>query len=212
MKIALINGSPKSNNSVSECILQELKVFIESDNNMISEYNFRKPQLNAEEIEELAEQDVLVFAFPLYVDGIPSHLLNCLIQLEKAFIVANKKDILVYTLVNCGFYEGHQNRVAIEIMENWCTKVGLKWGQGVGIGAGGMFQSVKSVPLGYGPKKNLGVVIKQLSDNIQNCNMGENTFIKPNFPRFAYKLAAEMGWRSSIRANGLNRKDLFLKK
>lgn len=200
MKIALINGSPKSNNSASECILQEIKIFIESDNNMISEYNFRKPQLNAEEIEELTEQDVLVFGFPLYVDGIPSHLLNCLIQLEEAFIVANKKDTLVYTLENCGFYEGHQNRVAIEMMGNWCTEAGLKWGQG--IGAGEMLQSMKTVPLGYGPKKNLGEAIKQLSDNIQKCNMGENTFIKPNSPRFAYKLTAERDGENLLKQMG----------
>ncbi|MFA5524379.1 MAG: hypothetical protein WDA24_08465 [Tissierellales bacterium] len=212
MKIALINGSPKPDNSASGCILEELKAYIESENMMISNYNFRKPQLNAEEIEKLTEEDVLIFAFPLYVDGIPSHLLYCLTQLEEAFIAVNKKDILVYTLVNCGFYEGHQNRLAIEMMENWCVKTGLKWGQGVGIGAGGMLQSLKNVPAGSGPKKNLGEVIRQLSDNIKNCGTGENTFVTPNFPRFAYKLAAEMGWRTSIKANGLRRKDLFLKK
>jgi hypothetical protein len=30
-------------------------------------------------------------------------------------------------LVNCGFYEGHQNEAAIEIMENWCEKAEIKW-------------------------------------------------------------------------------------
>jgi multimeric flavodoxin WrbA len=212
MKIALINGSPKIKDSASGFILQELKALLENHSNMISEYYFRKTQLSTKEMEELMEFDVLVFAFPLYVDGVPSHLLNCLTELERFLNPIKENKIKVYSLVNCGFYEGHQNKLAIEIMENWCTKAGLKWGQGVGIGAGGMVPSLKSVPIGHGPKKNLEKAQKQLANNILKCNSEENIFITANFPRIAYKLAGEMGWRKSIRGNGLKRKDLFLRK
>lgn len=212
MKIAFINGSPKVKDSASGCILEELKEFLEKDSNIISEYCFRKPQVSEKEIEQLIKCDILVFAFPLYVDGIPSHLLNCLIQLEKVFETINKKDINIYTLVNCGFYEGHQNKLAIEMMENWCLKAGLKWGQGVAVGAGGMISAIKDVPIGRGPKKNLGKALIQFASNILKCDSEENIFITANFPRILYKLAAEMGWRQSINKNGLKRKDLFLRK
>lgn len=212
MKIALINGSPKTKSSASGCILQELKPLLGLGGNTINEYNFNKPHLSIDQIEQVAKFDTLVFAFPLYVDGIPSHLLNCLIQLEELFKDQNEKNITVYSIVNCGFYEGHQCKNAIEIMENWCERAGLKWGQGVGIGAGGMIQSVKNVPLGYGPKKNLGTVFNQLVNNILNRTSGENIFITANFPRIMYKIAAEMGWRKAIKANGLRRKDLHLRK
>lgn len=65
-------------------------------------------------------------------------------------------------LVNYGFYEGHQNKATIEIMENWCEKAEIKWGQGIGIGAGAVLHSSKNVPVGHGPKKNLGEALKQL--------------------------------------------------
>ncbi|MCY6958560.1 NADPH-dependent FMN reductase family protein [Clostridium brassicae] len=212
MKIAFINGSPKMKDSASNCILKELKAFLEPDINIIYEYYFRKSQVDIKEMEQLSECDVIVFAFPLYVDAIPSHLLSCLIQLEMFFAPIEEKNIIVYSLVNCGFYEGHQNKLAIEIMENWCVKAGLKWGQGVGIGAGGMIPGLKDVPIGRGPKKNLEKTFKQLSNNILKCTSEENIFITANFPRFLYKLAAEMGWRKFIKANGLKRKDLFLRK
>lgn len=212
MKISLINGSPKFKNSASGCLLQELKPFLEHDNNLISEYHFREPQLNTGEMEQLAQCDVLVFAFPIYVDGIPSHLLNCLIQLESFFSTIKAKDIIVYSLVNCGFYEGHQNALAIEMMKNWCAKAELQWGQGVGIGAGGMLTAIKNVPIGNGPKKDLGIAFEKLANNILKASSGEDIFITANFPRILYKLAAERGWRKSIKANGLKRKDLFLKK
>lgn len=212
MKIALINGSPKMKDSASNCILHELKAFLEKNSNIITEYYFRKPQLSKKEMEELIEYDILVFAFPLYVDGIPSHLLNCLIQLEGYFANIKEKEIMVYSLVNCGFYEGHHNELAIEMMENWCAKAGLRWGQGIGIGAGGMLPTLNNIPIGHGPKKNLEKVLKQLADNIVKCASEENIFTTANFPRVLYKLAAEMGWRRSIKANGLKRKDLFLRK
>lgn len=212
MNIALINGSPKIKDSASRCILQELKLFLDSDSNMISEYHFSKKQLSAKEMGQLMECSVLVFAFPLYVDAIPSHLLNCLIQLEMFSASITQKEIKVYCLVNCGFYEGFQNKLAIQIMENWCAKAGFKWGQGIGIGAGGMLTSLKNVQIGHGPKKNLKKAFKQLANNILKCTSEKNIFITANFPRVLYKFAAELGWRKLIKTNGLKRKDLFLKK
>ena len=211
MKIALINGSPKNMESASGCLLQELKKFL-GDDKEIAEYSFRKPQLNEEEMEQVAESNALVFAFPLYVDGIPSHLLSCIMQLESFLSTIKEKDIVVYTLVNCGFFEGHQTALAIEMMKNWCKKAGLRWGQGIGMGAGGMLQSVKNVPAGYGPKKDLGEALSKLVKNISERSSGEDIFIAANFPRFLYKLAAEMGWRKSIKANGLKTRDLHLRK
>lgn len=211
MKIALINGSPKIRESASACILNELKASLDNTNHIFCEYSFRKRELNSNEIESLVECNVLVFAFPLYVDGIPSHLLNCIIQLETVFSVLKEKNIRVYSVINCGFYEGHQNKLAIEIMKNWCIKSGLTWGQGIGIGAGGMLPMLKNVPIGYGPKKNLEKALKQLANNILASTSDETLYITANFPRILYKLAAEKGWRQSIKANGLKGKDLFLK-
>lgn len=212
MKIALINGSPKFKNSASGYILKELKNLLKNDDNTIYEYCFRKPQLDDKEISELTKCNTLIFAFPLYVDAIPSHLISCFIKLEQLFSELNEKDINVYALVNCGFYEGHQNRIALEIMENWSFKAGLNWKQGIGIGAGGMITATESIPLGHGPKKNLGKALKKISENILKNSPGQNIFITANFPRFLYKFSAEMGWKQLIKKNGLQKKDLFLKR
>lgn len=220
MKIALINGSPKVKDSASGLILEELKNFlsnrISSDetfsNFSISEYNFRINKLDNNEIEGVIRSNILVFSFPLYVDGVPSHLVNCLVQLEKAFNSIKEKNIKVYALVNCGFYEGMQNKLAIQIIENWCERCGLKWGQGVGIGAGPLLNSVKNVPIGRGPKKNLENALAIISKNILNASNDDNIFISPNFPRLVYKFSGELGWRKAIKYNNLKTKDLNIRK
>jgi multimeric flavodoxin WrbA len=211
MKIALINGSPKAKDSASGYILKTLKTLL-NDDNEISEYHWSTAKLSNPDLDKISEYNVLVFAFPLYVDGIPSHLLSCLYQIETFFKTKSTRKMTVYSLVNGGFYEGHQNAIVLEMMKNWCEKTMINWGQGIGIGGGGMLPVLEGVPDGKGPKKNLSEALKTITSNISTETTADNIYISPNFPRFAYKLAAEMGWRERIKVSGLKRKDLFMKR
>ncbi|HBR23998.1 MAG TPA: hypothetical protein DD782_05515, partial [Firmicutes bacterium] len=139
---ALINGSPKANSSVSGAILKDLRKRLSDHQDQLEAgtcdtyavYHFSKPQINQQDLAELAACDTLVFAFPLYVDGIPSHLLSCLSQMEGYLKPLASKEMRVYAIVNCGFYEGRQNQHALDMMQNWCAKTRLIWGHGLGIG------------------------------------------------------------------------------
>lgn len=202
-KIALINGSPKSRESASEILLDAVKSNLTDCD--ITEFNVRTPDFK--DIEIICENEILVFAFPLYVDGVPSHLLNFLYQLEL-FLKHRESGISVYVIVNCGFYEGKQNKNALEIMENWCIKSNLTWGQGIGIGGGGIISGIKKVAAN-GPMKDIAAALANQSNLILHRQCAENAYVSPNFPRILYKIAAEMEWRRQIKANGLKAKDLF---
>lgn len=207
MNITLINASPKRKDSASGVILDELKGQLSGHS--VAEFCLRTPELSESfHLDALAKQDIVVFAFPLYVDGIPSHLLHCLVEMESYFKTMHSQ-LEVYAIANCGFFEGIQNRYALQLMKNWCKKSNLRWGQGIGIGGGGMLPGIKNVPPGKGPKKDISHVLQELAENIAAGKSAENRYASPNIPRFTYKLAAEMEWRMQIRQNGLKRKDLF---
>lgn len=210
MKIAMINGSPKVKENNSAYFLAELKKLVE-ENNEILEFRVNKALSFQEQFTAAYNCDVLVFAFPLYVDGIPSHMLHYLVEFQAYLNAREPKAIAVYAVVNCGFYEGKQNHLAIEMLKNWCYRAGLLWGQGLGTGAGEMLGSIKSVPIGHGPKKNLGKALNILSGNILNGASSDSIFISPNFPRFAYILSAHFSWNLQARNNGLTKRDLFMK-
>jgi len=206
MNIGLINGSPKAKgNSSSEILLDDLNSLFPIGHS-VQRLHFNKPAVTDQDIEKLQHCQAWVFAFPLYVDGIPSHLLSCLKQLEQADFKG--KDIRVYVIINCGFYEAGQNRHAMEMMEIWCEKTGIKWGMGIGLGGGGGLLQMRNVPLGKGPKTTLGKSLLVFCEAVLNKESKDTHYISINFPRFVYKFIANNGWNKLIKENGGKVKDL----
>lgn len=205
MRIVFINGSPKVKNSASQVLLDDLKVCIPKEHEVVN-VDLHTSVVPDNTMEALANTDAWVFAFPLYVDGIPAHLLSCLIQLERSRI--SNKNIRIYGIVNCGFYEGIQADQAIRVLKNWCGKTGFIWGTGVGVGGGGSMAMMTDVKYGTGPKAPIDKTLRELSEKILAKQSSEDLYTSVGFPRSMYMFAAHMGWRQMIQANGGSKKDL----
>ncbi len=205
MRIALINGSPKINNSVSSGLLEDLKGYW-GENAEVVNFGFHSAAISKEVIEELAGTDAWVFAYPLYVDGIPGHLLSCLIQLEEARL--QNPQIHVYGIVNCGFYEGIQAESALKLLQNWSFKAGFIWGGGVGVGGGQGLAMMPKLEPGHGPRAPIDKALAAFSDIILKKKVQENNYVSVAYPRFLYKMGGQIGWRKMMKANGGKRKDL----
>ena len=207
MKISIINGSPKAGKSNSE-ILGNYLLSLLKDNGIRKYYSI-SVRLDDKIKNEIYNSDVLIFLFPLYVDGIPSNLLKLLVEFEKEKVV--NPATRVYCIVNNGFYEGKQNRLAILQIKNWCEKVKARWGQGIGVGAGELLPYLKKYPLGQGPLKNLGKVLDKFSANILTLKSDEDIYINPNWLRSLYFLQGSISWILKGRKNNLRVRELFRK-
>lgn len=201
MNIALIDASPKARNSASGLLLAELETCLAGEFTRI-----KVPPVPDEAVlARFDGQDALVFAFPLYVDGLPSHLVRCLAALETR---PRERPAVVYGVANCGFFEGRQNRLALQILRHWSGAAGLAWGGGLGVGGGGMLSALAGVPAGHGPRKTVSQGLRALASDVMAARQTEDRFVSPNFPRWLYKAMAQMGWRSQLAANGGKRRDL----
>jgi len=207
MKISIINGSPKVGKSNSE-ILGNYILSLLKDNE-IKKYYSISVRLDDKIKNEIHSSDILIFLFPLYVDGIPSNLLKLLVEFEREKVI--KSGTKIYCIVNNGFYEGKQNRLAILQMKNWCEKVKARWGQGIGVGAGELLPYLKKYPLGQGPLKNLGKVLDEFSANIRTLKSDEDIYINPNWLKSLYFFQGTISWILKGRKNNLRVRELFRK-
>ena len=134
MKTVFINGSPKKKFSASSYFLAMERLFVSGQK--VNE-TLRTPADHARILEQLRDADAAVFVLPLYVDGVPSHVLRFLEELES-FCKENRCQFHVYCIANNGFIEGRQNEPLMQVFENFCARAGLAWGGGVGVGGGVM--------------------------------------------------------------------------
>ena len=183
MKIIVINGSPKAVKSNSEILENYLFPLLKENN--IKKYYSIYFQLNDKIKNEIYNSDILIFIFPLYVDGIPSNLLKLLVKFEKENVI--RPETKIYCIVNNGFYEG------------------------IGIGSGELLPYLKKFKLGQGPLKNLEKILNRLSRNILTLNSDKNIYINPNWPKSLYFIQGPISWILEARKNNLKIRELFKK-
>ncbi|OJF77432.1 MAG: hypothetical protein BKP49_00095 [Treponema sp. CETP13] len=219
MKIAMITASPKVGKSASSILLKECKTWITTHTENSDTYEFveivlNKPIIEDSVLNKINSCDVLFFSFPLYEDSIPSHLLSCLVQLDQTNQehVIDLKNKYVIALVNCGFYEGIQCEVALEIMQHWCTHTESIFIQGIGLGGGGCIEGIERVPVGVSVKKVLATVYSHILTVLAKCDLslsdkntdaipGDNQYFSISMPRWLYLFSAHRMWKNAIRKN-----------
>lgn len=133
-KTVLINCSPKRKLSVSGFLMRCAGILIRGP----KEYLHLRTAADRQAIlRALKTAGKVVFVTPLYVDSVPSHMLPLMREME-AFCRENSLRLKVYVIANNGFIEGKQNEPLMQVMENFCTRCGLEWCGGIGIGGGVM--------------------------------------------------------------------------
>ena len=134
MKTVFINASPKKRFCASAYFLFLQRLFVSGKKVTLK---LRTPADHEAILKELDDALAVVFALPLYVDGVPSHVLRFLEKMET-YCKEKGLHLSVYCIANNGFIEGKQNEPLMQVMEHFCQRAGLTWGGGVGIGGGVM--------------------------------------------------------------------------
>ena len=101
MKLTIVNGSPRHGKSNSGLLVELLLPFIQEKNevNITHVGNYKSVD---KYIDEIVKADMLVFAFPLYVDSIPSHILYLMERISENH---RNNNLIIYVIMNNGFYE-----------------------------------------------------------------------------------------------------------
>ncbi|MBR4719675.1 MAG: hypothetical protein IKP31_05475 [Lachnospiraceae bacterium] len=141
MKTVFIDCSPKRKFSASGFIAVMTSLFVFGSKKKMK---LRTKSDHEGILKELEDADAVVFSMPLYVDGVPSHVLPFLKEMG-GWCRNNNSHIRVYVIANNGFIEGRQNEPLMQVIENFCLRSGIEWCGGLGIGGGVMMNVMRIV-------------------------------------------------------------------
>lgn len=195
-RVALVNASPRGSRATTAHLLADLAEALPVYARLA---DVAGPELvRAAAPTELASCDAVVLGYPLYVDALPSGMVDLLVRARDELGPGTR----VYALANMGFYEPEQTAPSFSVIENFCAAAGAHWSGGVAVGAGGMVLPVAGTP-------RMGMMRRSVSEAVDRLIMavlgGTGAGVieaRPPIPRFAYRLAAEAQWRRLARERG----------
>lgn len=136
--LTIINCSPKQNSNSKNFINRTIK-YIDDDFSICNVYRDNFDTI----IGFINKSDKVLIVYPLYVDTIPSKLIEFFEYLINNHIsLYNKK---IYVLCNCGFLESQQNDVSIEIVSNIITELNGDYKGYLKIGSGEILGKLNNI-------------------------------------------------------------------
>jgi hypothetical protein len=157
-------------------------------------------------LEAIAESDLVVLSFPVYVDSLPAPVLRLLEAWRDArdagaLVPASVPRLAVLT--QCGFPEAKHCEVAVEVCRLFAKEVGAEWAGALAFGMGG---SIDGRPLERSP---LGRVMPEFEMATAALSKGrpipaESTeaFARPLAPAWTYPLLGGFMWARQARRQG----------
>ena len=191
--ILILNGSPRAPRSnfkrYAALFMNRCKVQCEYQN--ITKSN------HAELCEKMNEVSDVLLVFPLYADGLPVTLLDFLKTLETC---PPERKPVISMLINCGFFEHHQNDIAVRMVELFCRQNGYRFGSVLKIASG---EAILDTPF-------CGLVKRKLGQLAAAIVQGKARVLHVSMPltRGMFVRASTRYWVSYGKKNGVSREQM----
>ena len=149
--------------------------------------------------------DLVLLAFPLYVDFLPAPVMNALEQIaaHRVSQAETKPHQFFAAISNCGFPEPDHNTTALAICKNFARLTHFDWAGSLAIGAGeGMVHGLplneldgRVIPL----KKALDLSAELLARGMAIPAEAQALLAKPFIPGWLYRGMGVYGWRQQAK-------------
>ena len=212
-KALLLVGSPKGFESTSNSLGEYLLGKLQSGGFQTEKIHIQTAVHNEEKtaamLARAAESDILILAFPLFIDCLPAPVI---LALEK--IAENRKTLQaskrsrILAIVNNGFPDSGQNATAVAICRQFAKETNLDWTGGLMLGGGGMINgvSLEEAPMVKNVKKALDFAAEDLLQSRAVSDKAVKLMARPIVPKRLYTMFANMGWKTMAKKYGQQKK------
>jgi len=208
-KALLLVGSPRGNKSNSFSLGSFLMKKL-NENGVETTTMMVKDALKSKEriedmLKEIDKTDLIVLAFPLYVDSLPAMDIK-LLQIISEHRSGSTDKIGFVPMVNCGFPEAIHNKTAISICRNFASRANLEWRGGLSLGGG---MAVASRPLeevggvARNMIKSLEMAVRSLAEGEPIPKESEERMALLIVPRWLFIRLGNRMWKKQAKENGV---------
>ncbi len=210
----LLVGSPRGFSSTSHSLGAYLLSKLEKGGYTTNKYHIQatlhKSPKETDMLSAVADCDLLILAFPLYIDCLPAPMtlaLEKIAQQRKTAKIIKPQQLLA--IVNNGFPEASQNDTAIAICHQFADETGLMWAGGLGLGGGVIISGAsleKAGGVARNIRKSLDLAAENLLSGVPVSEAALKLMAKPAVPKFFYNFMANWGWKSKAKQQGTTKK------
>ncbi len=205
----LLSGSPRGKMSTSYSLLEYLKAQLENHGKSCELATAHKIMRNETDFENFSNlldgADYLIVTMPLYVDSLPSHVIDIFTRLlKRRSSDSSKANPKFLAIVNSGFPEQHQNLLALNICQQFAQEADLDWIGGIPFGGGAI---IGGSPLessgGRGKQARFAMEIlaKALSEDKEVPDECISRINKLIIPKRIYMMMGNIRWRKQSGSN-----------
>jgi hypothetical protein len=162
------------------------------------------PQATEKLIAQTDQADLLILAFPLYVDSLPASVIRAAEQIaqHRGSTDSPKAQRLV-AIVNCGFPEAAHTELALAMCRRFAAAAGLDWAAGLGVGGGEMLGR-KSLQDAGGAVRSFRKALDEIAAEITRGDPAvADRFVQPPIPAWLYRWGATRYWKRQAREHGV---------
>lgn len=213
MNALILVGSPKGRGSASFMLASKLADGLRARGAAVSDgmphHALRSKEETRRLLDAVDAADLLVLAFPLYVDSLPAPLIRLIEMIadRRACAPAPPGTPRLAVVVQCGFPEARQCDTAVGICRLFAERTGMRWAGALAMGMGGQLGGgIEKLP-GGGKQtlQALDMAAESLAGGGGIPGEAAALFAKPLIPRWMYTLFGNLGWRVQMRKNGARR-------
>jgi len=205
----LLVGSPRTRKSTSNSLGGYLFEQLGKHNIQTETIYIHTTMYSAERTKAMLDAvdaaDLILLAFPLYVDSLPAPVMNALEQIaaHRASQNGTQRHQLFAAISNCGFPEPDHNATALAICANFARLTGFEWAGSLALGAGeGMVHGAslteldgRVIPL----KKALDLSAESLARGMAIQQESQALLAKPFVPGWLYRAMGVYGWSQQAK-------------
>jgi hypothetical protein len=157
-------------------------------------------------LRSLDRSDLIILAFPVYVDSLPYPVIKALeliaLHWQKTGGAGKKRFIAI---CNCGFPEAEQTDMALAVCRQFTRETGIEWAGGLGLGGGEAIDGRHLDERGRmvrNVKRSLGITAEALSGGESVPDEARRLMSKRLVPVWLYLLIGGFGWKWQALKNG----------